>query len=97
MKKNTGTKTSTKVLEIPWVLPCWTSDGVVVLPIVHHNPPEMTHCNHCNQCNQCKMQNAKAELPSVLVIVVLVELVALGSGDENLNFDVFFLQRMICI
>ena len=43
------------------------------------------------------MQNAKAELPSVLVIVVLVELVALGSGDENLNFDVFFLQRMICI
>ena len=36
------------------------------------------------------MQNAKAELPSVLVIVVLVELVALGSGDENLNFDVCF-------
>ena len=26
----------------------------------------------------------------MLVIVVLVELVTLGSGDENLNFDVFF-------
>ena len=32
---------------IPWVLPCWTSDGIVILPVVHHNPPEMIHCNHC--------------------------------------------------